>query len=495
MLRLETIAPGFGVLALQDHHAGVDLGASALKGRRRQADIAHLVKPLGRVTFHECVEFLIRSRAFRDQRHNAPAIAEVGRGLGDMRNRRAAARAKGRVHHDGVVFVDDVEVFKTVLLHIRARAGQDRARRQLGAGLHQRPFGGVWERARNGAVARAGLQHLIARADVRPLDHLVTDRLRRGVIIRALAAHAPGLLLALGIIERLRALEFAGALVKRAVRLFAAAPIFLARRIRRRLVEGVDERLAQRAGAIAQRQVFRSASALCQARRESVTLPIRAGVHVPENGVAGLANTIGAPFDLDGGDGTPRHTQVDQNALVLAGGVMQRNAGLASGALHHDEIMAPAIHIEFCLGFGAGLFRDCAVIDQGVGECALEGFERAAHARHIGAKLLHIGICLHKTIIGGAHIGLAQRRAGFRVHAAPHVGRVFKRIKAAAFVEVMEDHNLAAHRHVLLDHRNGVRCLDRFQEAHAGEIIEAAADGRSQFRSVLVGLAHIVQPL
>ena len=219
--------------------------------QRFRGALARLEKPL--------LELGIRRRPGRDQRNNATAVTQMARGLVQMVDRRASARAERRVHHDHIVLVDDVVILEPRLLNSRVLVAADHceARSQFGARLDGCDLVRLREPTRNRAMAGARLQRSLTWTDVGPLHHLEAKRLRRGEIVCAFLRLRSAVLLLGSEVERAGAVELGQRLVGGAVTLLASdALAFIAGAVVVGFLETGNERIAQRACLLTEREIL-----------------------------------------------------------------------------------------------------------------------------------------------------------------------------------------------------------------------------------------------
>jgi hypothetical protein len=415
------------------------------------------------------VEAFVSRGPGRNDGDDAAAVAQVAGGLGQVLDGRLAADTKGRIHHDRVVLVDDVMVLEGAL-HQLAVEHHGHARAQLEAGLDRRAADVLGQPPRDGAVAGARLQRLLAAAQVGPLDHLQTQRFGRGEVVRAFARLGARVALLGGPVEALRPVVLAERIVGgRIARLAAGAFAGVAGREVPRFLERGDEAVLQRARQLAAAEVLRSTRTLRDRRCERPALPRRAGVQVPEDGVGHLAGAVDAALLLHRGGGLRRQAQVELHPLVLAGGVVQADALLAGRRLHQQHLRAASVVLELAHGLASRLRRDVAVEQQHAGELGLEGLDRRPHVpqrrRHqvseLAAERLHRGVVAGRAC-GRRFVGAGGRRR--RVHV--------ERVEAATLLVVVEYHHLAAHGHVLAHQRYHFGRLDRLQQVPARQVVE-----------------------
>ncbi|MNK86216.1 hypothetical protein D3C87_1061200 [compost metagenome] len=449
-----------GVL-LEHHNMGIHCGAGALERRWRHLDVGDHVQ-IGRLFAGQVrLEALICQATTRDQRNDTAAVAQVFCCLADVLDRRLAAAAIRRVHDDRVVLVRDVQIFKAVVDDTGVAIGKRCTLRQLVARLDHGHVSVLREEPGNGAMACRRLEHLVALLDVSPLSHLEAKRLRRGEVVGAFALVAALRVLLLCVIERLGLGEAGQLHACRHLPVIglAAFAVFSAGRCHVGIHVGVDEGLLQAAGVRAKRQVLGRRRTLGDLAGECAGFPCGAGGQVAEWRVAGLAGAIGAPLDLDGSHWLARHAQVDQHAHVLAAGVVQAHAFASGIRLEHDQFVVASIVVEGVGILPALLLRHGAVEEQGVRKGSRQGVDRRAQA--IQVQLEQVRSCAE---------GFTRQVPGFFVR---HAGRG-ERVKAAAFVVVVEDYDLATELHVILDHRHNGASLDRLQQVHALLIVEVA---------------------
>ena len=466
---------GRRVLALlDDDDARHDPRPGALESHGRQPDVGHQVQirvlglALGVLGIEPLVELRI-SRSDRDQGHDPPAIVQVLGGFGHVVNGQPASRAEGRVHYHRVVLVDDVMILEVASLDVALEhQGNAAAKRHLA--LDHSALDRLREPPRDGAMAAAGLQRAFSAAQVGPLHHLQAHGLGRGEVVLALFGLGAAALLLRATVEGLGAVPLGGHGVDEAVaRLAALALAFMACAVVVAFLEGADEGVAQRAGGFTRGQVLGRAGALGDGLRERGALPRRSGVQVALDGVRDLAGTVDAAFLLDGHGGLGGQAQVEQHALVLAGGVVAAPA-LVLLRLHQHDLGAAGVVVEGLVA-GQDVARLLQAVDQQhAGQVALETLDgrdqvgqqlAAGQVRKLGVELGQRLVVLLGLARGVAFGSLSPQRCSHHLLRDTAQG---ERVPAATLVEVVEDNHLAAHGHVLADVRDHLLGFDRLQQ-------------------------------
>ena len=418
-------------------------------------------------------------RGCRDDGDDAPALAQVRCGLRNVVDSCAPAAPERRIHGDAVVLVDDVVVLKVAVDDLAVeRQGQ------LGAQDHAGLDGGARHRfrepARNGSVAATGLEAVLAPAQLQPLNHLQADGLWRGKVVDAFLGLGLGVLLLQPPVDGLRSVVLRDRSIGKRIALLAASAFALvAGREGVGLLEGRDERIQKRPGLFALAQVLGLAGAPCDRLGKRLALPVGSGVQVAEDGIGTHAQAVDAALLLDRHRGLRRQPEVDEHPLMLARRVVARPA-LVLRRLHQRHHRPRRVVVELLVApQHVGLLL-VAVDEQRAGNLAHEALNGRDQVRQQGVsdKLRELGAELRKRRVVGVCAGdgpvLGRRFVVFlqnvELSRAQWHGLHRKRVAAAALLEVVEHHDLAAHRQVLLDDRDDLLGLDGLQEVAADQV-------------------------
>ena len=99
-------------------------------------------------------------------------------------------------------------------------------------------------------------------------------------------------------------------------------------------------------GHVSERKVFRGGRTAVELSCKQGYFIVYAQQRIFKDGIALLADSVDAALCLDKGDRTLRKGKVHHHALVLARGVVQRDAFLAGGFLHHDDVHRAVVTVE-----------------------------------------------------------------------------------------------------------------------------------------------------
>ena len=226
-------------------------------------------------------------------------------------------------------------------------------------------------------MARRRLKDIVARFDTRPFHHLLPKRFRRReVVVPFSCLGARGLFL-LRKVQAFCPVELGDGSLEGTVTRFAARAFSVHTHIGGAgILKSLDEGTLEAARLFTHGKVFGGGSPLGDGLGKGGPFPVRAGIQIPEQGIAALTGAEDAPFLLDGCHRLGGQTKVDQHALVFPRGIMQAQAGFSGIGLHDDDVRPAFIPLEIRYGRFAFLFGNQPGKNAGIGKGLLQRLHR-----------------------------------------------------------------------------------------------------------------------